>query len=71
MTAKLRPEQVNLLRLIERSPRDADGWSKVSARLITPVMHWAEGLEKLIDTDIAGSRVRLTRDAAVVLEWLL
>ena len=66
--AKLTDKQKDGLRLISRSREDSDGWVKCSIpifRALVLVMP-----KELVQVDSKKQSVRLTAEAAILLEWL-
>lgn len=68
---KLQDQQRDLLRLIARSPQDADGWANVSVTLLPSVSKWTHPeLAELVANDDGTGRIRLTETGKTLLEWL-
>lgn len=67
---KLTTNQLNLVRLYQRSNKDADGWTTVS-KTVWPLM--ADLPTDLFDkegTEESGGRIRLNENGAVVVPYL-
>jgi hypothetical protein len=67
---RLTQAQADLIRLIDRSDSDADGWRKVSAVLWPHVKaHAVADLVELDETE-TGGRIRFTERGAAVRDYL-
>lgn len=68
--SSLQSEERNILRLIQRSPDNADGWKNVS-KLLWPLLNLIRDdlVEKELLADGCG-RCRLTERGKIVLEYM-
>lgn len=69
---RLSPEQVRLLRLIERSPDAGEGWRSVSP-VLWPHIHLANLPSELVETEDrhdGGGRIRLTEKGDAVMRYV-
>lgn len=67
---KLTPTQLDLVRLYNRSPKDAEGWAKVSG-VVWPLMRDLPlDLFEIEGTAIQGGRIRPNETGLLVLQYL-
>ncbi len=63
--SQITQQQSDTLRLIARSPRDADGWSKCGIAVFEELIRSMP--DSLVDQ--SDGKVRLTSEARVLLKW--
>lgn len=70
---KLKDDDKNFLKLIQRSPDIGEGWRNVSPKLWQLVEMHQKTIPTLFEAELeptGGGRVRLTDEAVTVLKWL-
>jgi hypothetical protein len=61
--------QIETLRLAARSPRDDDGWSKVSSAIFSAIIEPMPPELFEVRRDDSGIMVRLTEESKTILKW--
>ena len=66
---KLTVREMEVLRLVEWTPRNADGWSKCAPKIFQALVKAMP--EVLVERSVEGDNimVRLTQEAMTVLRW--
>lgn len=70
---KLKDDDKNFLRLIQRSPDIGEGWRNVSPKLWQLVEMHQKTIPTLFEAELeptGGGRVRLTEEAQIVMKYL-
>ena len=68
MTDKISPEDRALLRLVERSKGDGEGWRQVNSQLWPLVLQCAH--PDLTELDHKNKRIRFTPEGTIVMRYL-